>query len=182
MNLLLAFFFLAAAITPRAAAQGTAAEAPAEAPSFLAKSPVPTYLAAEKNLGRFYLYADGGFHADWYIGYNNCWIVKLPPAASLNYSKAYLGAKIGRAKINSWPLSWDKTPIPGKIYMAVNQQPEFNSDNMYFLADSSDLPLEPLPNDCLDAVDSARWFWAEVPLSRISAENPNYLAELNSGC
>ncbi|MCX5786018.1 MAG: hypothetical protein NTX59_10045 [Elusimicrobia bacterium] len=171
MKFFTVFFFLTAALGP-----GAAAQAPAEAPSFSAKSPVPAYLAAEKNLGRYYLYADGGFHADWYIGYNNCWIVKLPPAPSLGYSRAYIGAKIGRAKINSWPLSWDKTPIPGKIYMAINQQPKFNSDNMYFLADSADLPLEPLPNDYLDAVDSSRWFWAEVSLSKISAENPNYLA------
>jgi len=163
--------FFTVMLSPRAGAQE-----PAEPAAFSVKSPVPVYLAAEKNMGRYYLYADGGFHADWYIGYNNCWIVKLPPAVSLNYAKAFIGAKIGRAKINSWPLSWDKTPIPGKIYMAVNQQPKFNSENMYFLADSSDLPLEPLPNDYLDAVDSARWFWAEVSLSRISADSPNYLA------
>ncbi|HAH32697.1 MAG TPA: hypothetical protein DCL44_10335 [Elusimicrobia bacterium] len=155
---------------------GAFAQAPAEAPAFTSKSPVPVYMATEKNLGNYYLYADGGFHADWYIGYNNCWIVKLPPAASLGYSKAYIGAKIGRAKINSWPHSWDKTPIPGKIYMAINQYPKFNSDNMYFLTDSLDLPLEPLPNDYLDAVDSSRWFWAEIPLSRISTKSPNYLA------
>jgi len=175
MKPFLIFLLLAGAAPSPVYAQDPAA-AQANHPAFSARSPVPSYLAAERNLGRFYLYADGGFHADWYIGYNNCWIVKLPPAAALNYSKAYIGAKIGRAKINSWPLSWDKTPIPGKIYMAVSQQPKFNSENMYFLADSSDLPLEPLPNDYLEAVDSARWFWSEVPLSRISAEAPNYLA------
>lgn len=42
-----------------------------KSPAFSAKSPVPTYFSPERNLGRHYLYADGGFHADWYVGYNN---------------------------------------------------------------------------------------------------------------
>ena len=173
-----ALLFAAAALSCAGAAAQPDLQAPpgAEAPAASPKQLTPSYLSAEKNLASFYLYADGGFHADWYVGYNNCWIAKLPPAPGLNYAKAYIGAKLGRAKTNSWPLAWDKAPIPGKLYMAVNQQPDFTSDNMYFLTDSGDLPLEPLPNDYLDAVDSSRWFWAEVPLSRISAESPNYLA------
>ncbi len=145
-------------------------------PAYAAKSPVPAYFSAAKDIGRFYLYANGGFNADWYVGYNNSWIVKLPPVPSGAYAKAYIGAKLGRAKIMSWPQGWDETPIPGKIYMAVNQEPKFSSDNMYFLTQAEDLPLEPLPNDSLDRVDSAQWFWAEVPLSHVSADKPNYLA------
>jgi len=148
-----------------------------KAPAFSAAAAfVPAYVAPEKNLGRYYLYADGGFHADWYVGYNNCWIVKLPPSATGGYARAFVGAKLGRAKIKSWPASWDTEPIPGKIYMALNQAPTFNSDHTYFLAEAEDLPREPLPNDSLDGVDSARWVWAEVPLSRISAVKDNYLA------
>lgn len=150
-------------------------QAPAEgAPQ--PRSPVPSYVAAERNLSKYYLYADGGFNADWYVGYNNCWVVKLPPAASGAYEKAFIGAKLGRAKIMSWPGSWDPRPIPGKVYMALNGEPTFNSDHMYFLAEASDLPREPLPDDYLDGVDSSRWLWTEVPLSKISADKPNYLA------
>ncbi|HAT71994.1 MAG TPA: hypothetical protein DCS63_04185 [Elusimicrobia bacterium] len=160
----------------RAGAQAPASQEAGKGPAFSAKSPVPSYYAAERNLGKYYLYADGGFHADWYVGYNNCWIVKLPPVPSGGYAKAFVGAKLGRAKIMSWPASWDTTPIPGKIYMAVNQAPTFNSDHTYFLVDAADLPREPLPNDSLDGVDSARWVWTEIPLSRVSVEKPNYLA------
>lgn len=145
-------------------------------PAFSARSPVPTYFSPEKNLGRHYLYADGGFHADWYVGYNNCWIIKLPPVPTGGYARAFIGAKLGRTKIMSWPASWDPAPIPGKIYMALNQAPTFNSDHTYFLVDAADLPREPLPNDSLDGVDSARWVWAEIPLSRVSSEKDNYLA------
>jgi len=102
--------------------------------------------------------------------------VKLPPVPTGGYAKAYIGAKLGRAKIMSWPASWDTTPIPGKIYMALNHAPTFNSDHTYFLVDAEDLPREPLPNDSLDGVDSARWLWTEIPLSRVSSQEDNYLA------
>lgn len=165
---------LLAATAAAAAAQGTPSDG--GKPAFAAKSPVPAYFSPVKNLGRYYLYADGGFHADWYVGYNNCWIIKLPPVPTGGYAKAFIGAKMGRTKIKSWPNSWDPEPIPGKIYMALNQAPTFNSDHTYFLADAEDLPREPLPNDSLDGVDSSRWVWAEVPLSRVSSEKDNYLA------
>jgi hypothetical protein len=159
-----------------AGAQGPSAPEGEKGTVVPGKPPVPVYYAPEKNLGKYYLYADGGFHADWYVGYNNCWIVKLPPVSLGGYAKAFIGAKLGRTKIMSWPASWDTAPIPGKIYMAVNQSPAFNSDHTYFLVDAADLPREPLPNDSLDGVDSARWIWTEIPLSRVSSEKPNYLA------
>ncbi|OGS52282.1 MAG: hypothetical protein A3J79_03245 [Elusimicrobia bacterium RIFOXYB2_FULL_62_6] len=156
------------------------AQAPDEKAAAVKLLPVPSYRALVQDMSRFYMYANGGFNADWYVGYNNCWIIRLPPMSVGQYAKAFIGAKIGRAKIASWPMSWDKTVVPGKIYLAINQDPVFNSDHMYFLVASSDLPLEPLPNDSLDGTDSAQWFWTEIPLSRISAEKPNYLAAWSS--
>ncbi len=153
------------------------AQEPGRGPAFSAGSAfVPAYFAPEPDLGRYYRYADGGFHADWYVGYNNCWVVKLPPIPTGGYAKAFIGAKLGRAKIKSWPAAWDPEPIPGKIYMALNQAPSFNSDHTFFLAEAADIPREPLPNDSLDGVDSSRWFWSEVPLSRVSGSSDNYLA------
>jgi hypothetical protein len=172
--------YLLTAVLLACCCAGARAQAPApdagKGPVFSAKMPVPAYFSPEKNLGRYYLYADGGFHADWYVGYNNCWVIKLPPVPTGGYAKAFLGAKLGRTKIMSWPASWDTAPIPGKIYMALNQAPTFNSDHTYFLVDAADLPREPLPNDSLDGVDSARWVWTEIPLSRVSSEKDNYLA------
>ncbi|HNW44219.1 MAG TPA: hypothetical protein PKI19_06920 [Elusimicrobiales bacterium] len=160
----------------RAAAQAPSLPEGEKPPAYAAKSPVPVYHSLEKNLGKYYLYADGGFNADWYVGYNNCWVVKLPPVAASSFSRAFIGAKLGRAKIMSWPMSWDPRPLPGKIYLALNSAPVFNSDHTYFLVDAADLPLEPLPNDHLEFVDSARWFWTEVPLSKLAADKPNYMA------
>jgi hypothetical protein len=157
-------------------APAPAQQDPARAPAFAAKSPVPSYHAAVNNLGKYYLYADGGFHADWYVGYNNGWIVKLPPANLTGYTRAFIGAKLGRAKIKSWPNSWDTAPIPGKIHIALNGSPNFTSEHTYVLAEAADLPREPLPNDHLEGIDSSRWFWTEVPLSRVAAEGHNYMA------
>jgi len=175
-SLLLLLLNGVAAAQPEAPVEGGKPAATAAAAPAPVKAPVPAYFALTKDVSRFYMYANGGFNADWYVGYNNSWIVKLPPIPVGGFAKAYIGAKLGRAKIMSWPQGWDKTPIPGKIYMAVGQEPKFTSDNMYFLVDAADLPLEPLPNDSLEGVDSAKWFWSEVPLSRVSSEAPNYLA------
>ncbi|MEA3306310.1 MAG: hypothetical protein U9Q34_00820 [Elusimicrobiota bacterium] len=137
---------------------------------------IPDYVSLVRDMSKFYLYANGGFHADWYVGYNNAWIIKLPPVAVDYYAKAFIGAKIGRAKIISHPKAGNKRIIPGKIYMGISNKPGFTTENMYFLIDSSDLPLEPLPGDYLKGIDSAQWFWAEIPLSAISSEETNYLA------
>ena len=137
---------------------------------------IPEYVSPVRDMSKFYLYANGGFHADWYVGSNNAWIIKLPPVITDDYSKAFIGAKIGRAKIKSYPNSWNKKIIPGKIYMGISKTPSFTTENMYFLIASEDLPLEPLPGDYLKGINSARWFWAEIPLSAVSADEPNYLA------
>ncbi len=177
--------YLLAAALLAAVPLASRAQAPADAPeppdadkptAYSAKSPVPAYYAPDRNLGEYYLYADGGFDADWYVGYNNCWIVKLPPIPTAGYGKAFIGAKLGRSKVKSWPASWDTDPIPGKVYMALNQEPTFNSDHTYFLVEAADLPREPLPNDSLDGVDSSRWLWSEIPLTRVSQDKANYLA------
>jgi hypothetical protein len=173
---LLLFLLMSLPIGPAAAQSAPAAFEGDKGTPYAARSPVPGYFALSRDLSQFYMYANGGFNADWYVGYNNSWIIKLPPIPTGIYAKAFIGAKLGRAKITSWPQGWDKTPIAGKIYMAVNQEPTFSSDNMYFLVAAADLPLEPLPNDSLDGVDSAKWFWTEIPLSRVSSAADNYLA------
>lgn len=141
-----------------------------------ARPAVPSYRSQTGDMSKYYLYADGGFHADWYIGFNNCWIVKLPPIDVTGYSKAYIGARIGRSKIMSHPMGWDPNPIPGKIYMGISRVPSFSGDNTFFLVEAEDIPREPLPNDSISGVASAQWFWASVPMTHIASDGPNYLA------
>lgn len=140
------------------------------------KYPPLKYVSLLPNINDFYFYANGGFHADWYVGYNNAWIVKLPPVDTKGFSKAFIGAKLGRAKNISYPLASDLNPILGKVYIAISDQPNFTTDSSYFLVTTDEIPKEALPNDNIKGIDSAKWFWAYVPLSKISSTKPNYLA------
>jgi len=137
---------------------------------------VPSYVSLADNVGKFFMYADGGYSADWYVGYNNCWTVKLPGIKKQGVRKAYIGAKLGRSKIESFPYAYDQTPIPGKIYMALNKTPVFTSEQTFFLVESKDIPRETLPDESIDGTDSSRWFWTEVPLDRLSETGSNYIA------
>lgn len=135
------------------------------------KYPPIRYVSQISNLGAYFMYANGGFHADWYVGYNNSWIVKLPPIKKDGVEKAYIGAKLGRAKTGK-----DLSPVEGKIYVAISDSPSFSSDAGYFLASGEDIPKEPLENESVPTAGESRWFWAFVPLSKISEEKDNYIA------
>ncbi len=137
---------------------------------------MPTYLALSPNLNDFKRFADGGSDGNWYIGYNNAWIVKLPPAPAGEFSRAYIGARIGRAKTRPNPnRPWERQLIDGKIYMAISQTPAFSSGQSFYLARARDISVEPNPNTFVDGVGPAEWFWTEVPLNLVSFTQPNYL-------
>lgn len=135
------------------------------------KYPPIKYVFHLKDINEYYLYANGGFHADWYVGYNNSWIVKLPPIDKTGYSKAYIGVKLGRAKLDS-----DLNPISGKIYVSIADTPTFTMENSYFLVDSVEIPKEADENESIKGVDSAKWYWSYIPLSKISSKKDNYIS------
>ncbi|MGC9070423.1 MAG: hypothetical protein ACP5IO_03830 [Elusimicrobiales bacterium] len=137
--------------------------------------PPPTYVSLINDLNMYYMYANGGFHADWYVGYNNAWIVKLPPIDTSGYVKAFIGAKLGRAKNVSYPSATDLEPFKSKIFTSISNSPKF-PQKVYVLCESSDIPLEPLEEESIRWVDSSKWFWTEVPLKVISSQKDNYVA------
>jgi len=137
---------------------------------------LPAYVSLNPNINDFGRFSDGGDDANWYIGFNNSWIVKLPPAPIGEFTRAFIGAKIGRAKTRPNPNKpWLRETIPGKIYMAIAQTPSFTSEQSFFLADTSDIPLEADAQAHLEGVGSGEWFWAEVPMRLVSFSQPNYL-------
>lgn len=137
----------------------------------------PVYLSNSPDLNAYYMYADGGMDANWFVGYSNCWMVKLPAAPVGRFSKAFIGARLGRSKSTPKPdKPWELSPIQGKIFMALSQSLAFTSQQTYFLVENSDIPREPTPKDSLEGVGAAQWFWAEVPVSSIATDKPNYLA------
>lgn len=137
---------------------------------------LPTYVALSPNINDFIRFADGGDDANWYIGFNNSWIVKLPPAPLGEFSRAFIGAKIGRAKTTpNANKPWIRETIQGKVYMAISQGPSFSAQQSFFLAETSDIPLEADPQSYIEGVGPGEWFWAEVPLAMVSFSRPNYL-------
>ncbi len=137
--------------------------------------PAPKFVSLIDDLNMYYLYANGGFHADWYVGYNNAWIVKLPPIDKEGYVKAFIGAKLGRAKNTSYPTASDLKPIESKIFVSISDSPKF-PPKAYLLCENSDIPFEALEEESIRWVDSAKWFWTEIPLKAISSDKDNYVA------
>ena len=66
--------------------------------------------------------------------------------------------------------------IPGQIYISLSSQPSWTKKQSFLLAETQDIPLEPDPQNAVLGSDRSQWFWAEVPLSLIQREGPNYLA------
>lgn len=141
----------------------------------LYKFPPVKYISLANNLNKYYLYANGGFHADWYVGYNNAWIIKLPPIDTTGYLKAFIGVKLGRAKNITYPNSANLKPYESKIFTTISNSPKF-SPKTYVVCENSDIPLEALPDESIEGVDSAKWFWTEIPLNSISSVSDNYVA------
>jgi hypothetical protein len=138
---------------------------------------LPVYLALKPNLNDFVGFSDGGWDGNWYVGYNSCWIVKLPKAPAGTYQRAYIGAKIGRAKTKRKDEhSFEEVTIPGKVYMAVSPQPAFTTERSYFLTNLEDVPTQPDATLISGRVGQSGWFWTEVPVDAISSTGPNYLA------
>lgn len=168
--------FLIFALAGLFAAPAVAAPADGLPPALSTSVVVPTILTLAPGVHDYSRFADGGPDANWYVGFNNAWIVKLPPAPAGEFQHAFVGAKIGRAKTRPNPdKPWVREIIPGKVYVGVSQTPSWTSEQSFFLAETSDIPADADPQARVDGVGAAEWFWAEVPLSMISFTSPNYV-------
>lgn len=145
-----------------------------------AQQAAPTYQTLGRTPHEFDLFANAGWDGSWYIGYNAMWIVKLPPPPQDDnqYVRAYIGAKIGRAKYESTggALRWTRTPIPCDIHIGIASKPSWKSSESFYLTSCEDLPLEGDHSETFHGQGESRWYWTEVPLNKVNFENANYLA------
>jgi hypothetical protein len=169
--------FLNIILAAQLSAGPVSAAAPDGLPVSLSTSVVvPTYVTLAPTVHGYTRFADGGPDANWYVGFNNAWIVKLPPAPAGEFQRGFIGAKIGRSKTRPNPdKPWIREIIPGKVYMGLSQTPSWTSEQSFFLAETSDIPADADPQARVDGVGAAEWFWAEVPMSMVSFTSPNYL-------
>jgi len=130
------------------------------------------------NLNDFTLLANGGWNANWYVGHNTCWVHRLPPAPRGDYRRAFVGAKLGAMKTEPIPSrpTWERRPISGEVSVGVSPEPLWPQSRRYLLTAAEDIPLEGDPDNALDGVGEARWFWVEIPLKAVSFDSPNYVA------
>ncbi|OGS05359.1 MAG: hypothetical protein A3G41_06695 [Elusimicrobia bacterium RIFCSPLOWO2_12_FULL_59_9] len=151
--------------------------ATAEALSEIGPPIQPFFHALQSNPNNFGVFADGGWDGNWYIGFDACWIVRLPPVPKSDYVNAYVGAKLGRSKTRPHPSKrGQKEIIPGKIYMAISSTPAFTTSQSFFLADTKDIPQEADTQLPVLGAGHAEWFWAEVPMKLVNFNGPNFLA------
>ena len=146
------------------------------APSLSTSAVVPTILTLAPTAHDYTRFADGGPDANWYVGFNNSWIVKLPPAPAGEFQRAFIGAKIGRAKTRPNPEKpWIREIIPGTVYMGISQMPAWTPAQSFFLAETADIPADADQQARVDEVGAAEWFWTEIPTSMVSFTAENYL-------
>lgn len=139
---------------------------------------LPVFIANLSNPNDFSLFANGGWDGNWYVGYNTCWVQKLPAPPQKNYERAFIGAKLGRMK-NFQPQGkapWEKRVVPADIYIAIASTPAWTRRQSFFLTASQDIPLEPDSQNAVEGVGESRWFWREIPLNLVNLNGDNYLA------
>jgi len=137
----------------------------------------PVFVAQIPNPNDYSLFANGGWDGNWYVGYNNGWIKKLPLIPPGNYARAYIGAKLGRMKTLP-PVGRPPqfSPVPGELWMAVASTPSWKAGRRYRLTTTADIPLDGNAEYALENIGESEWFWTEVPLEAINYSGDNYLA------
>ncbi len=133
----------------------------------------PKYVTGGVPINDYTLFANTGWDGNWYVGYNMCWIKRFTtdtlPENLDSYAKVYIGAKLGRAKIqqkhNSAP--WEKEFINGKIYVGLSSTPTWKFNQRYFLCLTKDIPSEGDFENAITTTGEARWFYTEVSLKDI---------------
>jgi len=59
----------------------------------------PVFVSELPNPNEYELFANNGWDGNWYVGYDHAWILKLDlSSVKGNFKKAFIGAKLGRAK------------------------------------------------------------------------------------
>jgi hypothetical protein len=146
----------------------------------VAQTELPLIISLQPNIQEYTLFGNSGWDGNWYVGYNNCWIVKLPPLQEdmkSKYRRAYIGAKLGRSKTEPLPglRIWERKPIYGEIYVSINSTPSWSKSSQYLLTTTEHIPPEGDPIAPVSHTGGALWFWTEVPIDKISTQSDNYI-------
>ena len=123
------------------------------------------------------LFANGGWDGNWYVGWNNGWVKKLPPVPPGRYARAFIGAKLGRMKTlppTGRPPEFN--PVPGDILIALASTTSWKAGQRWKLTATDDIPLDGSPEYAVENSGESEWFWTEVPLEAVNLSGDNFLA------
>ncbi len=139
---------------------------------------LPFFIGQVPSPNAYSLFANGGWNGNWYVGYNTCWVQKISVPAKGSIKRAFVGAKLGRAKSIPTQLEkpWIKKPIPGEIFVALSSTLSWKSSVPISLVSTEEIPLEGDMDNAVEGVGESRWFWKEVPLNSIQFEADNFIA------
>ena len=145
--------------------------------AYAAAPDAPVFVAQISNPNDYALFANGGWDGNWYVGWNNGWVKKLPPIPQGRYAHAYIGAKLGRMKtlppVGRPP---EFNPIPGDIWIALSSTPSWKAGQRWKLTTTDAIPLDGSPEYAVENIGESEWFWTEVPLEAVSLPGDNFLA------
>jgi hypothetical protein len=144
------------------------ADGPKDFPLLVEKLPNPN---------DYTLFANGGWDGNWYVGYNTCWITQLPAIPPGNYKRAYIGVKLGRAKVDpAGKRPWDKQALAGDIYAAISSTTGWPAQQQLLVTHASSIPLEGDGESAIEGVGESQWFWAPVPIDHVNQKGNNFVA------
>jgi hypothetical protein len=144
---------------------------------FAAAPDAPAFVAQIPNPNDYSLFANAGWDGNWYVGYNNGWVKKLPPLPPGHYAHAYIGAKLGRMKtlppVGRPP---EFKPIPGEIWVSLAATSTWATSQRWKLTTTEDIPLDGSPEYAMENVGESEWFWTEIPIEALNFPGDNFMA------
>ncbi|MGM0568577.1 MAG: hypothetical protein ACQESB_05110 [Elusimicrobiota bacterium] len=137
--------------------------------------------------GEYSLFAGGGWDGNWFVGSTQKWVSKLPPVDTSGFKRAFLGARLGRAKTlkqvrerlknksgENDAQNYALPERPGKIKIGVSESiEEFPKGDLLVYTD--EIPLEGSDNHALRGVGESRWFFREIDINEISDDKNNFV-------
>ncbi|MFH1258975.1 MAG: hypothetical protein ABII74_04040 [Elusimicrobiota bacterium] len=160
---------------------GSVSSSVPNSPSAPNKITSPLFWAIISNPNDYTLFANGGWDGNWVVGYDSGWVVKLSsPPVSPEIIRAFIGARLGLAKVEpeindeGKATGWKKA-VPGEISMAISGKPAWRKSDVFLLTPAEDIPVAGDNQIPLEEAGESRWFWVEVPLSKVNFSGDNYL-------
>lgn len=126
--------------------------------------------------GEFTLFANGGWNGNWYVGYDHGWITQLPAQETSSFKKAFLGAKLGRAKTarQIQGIKGIDEIYPCRIMIGISGSVDA-LEEQYILTTIDKIPLEGSKDSALNNVSDSMWFWVEIDINLIKSDMNNYI-------